>query len=292
MSIVTRIKDALTATAQRALGIDGIRFQLQVALERLERIYGIESKLAELQSRTSSVDTRTASIDTRTATIDARTASSSEQIQNLKTFLTWYSNRVEPWFWAGNFSISDPEEELAGLLINFLPGRSLIDLGPKDESFAKAAAAVGYEVLSLEPPATIASLAASQTLPAAIDYLKIAPEYFDLEMAKSLDGIKPAVVQTAFVSGGGKPAHDAKQLPVTLTPTEIISELRSREYYWNVTIFRTETEGFIRMATNLAGVPGQAWGSLLFFQDQQLFLKAFHWCKTTLPRFRAAPLGR
>ena len=132
----------------------------------------------------------------------------------------------------------------------------------------------------------------AKTLPAVVDFLKIAPEHFDLEMAKSLDGIKPAVVQTAFVSGGGKPIHDAKQLPVALTPTEIISELRSREYYWNVMIFRTETEGFIRMATNLAGVPGQAWGSLLFFQDQQLFLKAFHWCKTTLPRFRAAPLAR
>jgi hypothetical protein len=104
--------------------------------------------------------------------------------------------------------------------------------------------------------------------------------------------MKPAVVQTAFVSGGGKAIDDAKQPPVALTPTEIISELRSREYYWNVMIFRTETEGFIRMATNLAGVPGQAWGSLLFFQDYQLFLKAFHWCKTTLPRFRAAPLAR
>jgi hypothetical protein len=285
MSIVTKIKDALSAAARRALGIDGIRFQLQVAMERLERIYGIESKLAELQSRTGS-------IDTRTATIDGRTARSSDQIQNLRSFLTWYSNRVEPWFWTGNFSQTEPEEELAGLLFNFLPGRSLIDVGAKDESFAKAAAAVGYNVLSIEPPATIASLAASKTLPAAVDFLKIAPEHFDLEMVKSLDGMKPAVVQTAFVSGGGKAIDDAKQPPVALTPTEIISELRSREYYWNVMIFRTETEGFIRMATNLAGVPGQAWGSLLFFQDHQLFLKAFHWCKTTLPRFRAAPLAR
>lgn len=285
MSIVTKIKDALSATAQRALGIDGIRFQLQVAMERLERIYGIESKLAELQSRTGS-------IDTRTATIDARTASSSDQIQNLKTFLTWYSNRVEPWFWTGNFSLNDPEEELAGLLINFLPGRELLEVGPMDESFAKAATAAGYQVVNVEPPATIASLTDSKTLPEHIDFLKIAPENFDLAIAECLDRMTPAVVQTAFAGGGIKPSHDATQPAVAFALTEIISELRKREYYWNITIFRTEAEGFIRMATNLASVPEQAWGSVLFFQDQQLFLKAFHWCKTTLPRFRAAPLAR
>ncbi|MFY9984845.1 MAG: hypothetical protein WAK31_08800 [Chthoniobacterales bacterium] len=277
MSIVDKIKEKVSKSSQRALGLDGIRFNLQTALERLERVYQIESKLAQIENRV--------------AGVHGLCAGTNDQFQNLKRFLTWYSNRVEPWFWTGNFSQSDPEEELAGLLINFLPGRSLIDVGPKDESFAKAAAAVGYDVLSIEPPATIASLAASKTLPAVVDFLKIAPEHFDLEMAKCLDRIKSAVVQTAFVSAGGKPIHDAKQLPIPLTPTEIISELRSREYYWNLMIFRTETEGFIRMATNLAGVPRQAWGSLLFFQDQQLFLKAFHWCKTTLPRFRAAPLA-
>jgi hypothetical protein len=270
MSVIQKIKDKISSASQRALGLDGIRFNLQTALEKLDRLHQIESKLAQ---------------------IEASNARTNEQFQNLKTFLTWYSNRVEPWFWTGNFSHNDPEEELAGLLINFLPGRSLIDVGSKDASFAKAVAAVGYEVLSLDPPATLASLAASKTLPPTVDFLKIAPDHFDLVTAKSLDEIKPAVVQTAFVSGAGKPVQNAKPLPAALTPSEIISELRNREYYWNVMIFRTETEGFIRMATNLASVPEQAWGSLLFFQNHQLFLKAFHWCRTTLPRFRAAPLG-
>jgi hypothetical protein len=278
MSILRKIKDQLSSTAQKALGIDGIRFNLQVALERLERIHEVESKLAELQSRS--------------ANIEANSASTSNQIQNLKTFLTWYSNRVEPWFWTGNFSQTDPEEELAGFLFNFLSVRSLIDVGAKDDNFTKAAAAIGYQVAKIGPPDTIGSLAASKTLPGAIHYLKIAPEDFNLDVVKSLDWMKPSVVQTAFISEGGKSASDAERQTVPLTATEIMSEMRNREYYWNILIFRTEAEGFIRLATNLASVPSQAWGSLLFFHDYQLFLKALHWCKTTLPRFRAAPLAR
>src|ERR1700758_4259814 len=143
MSTVQKIKDALTSAAQKALGIDGIRFSLQVALERLERIYDIESKLAQLESRS--------------ATIDARIASTSDQIHNLKNFLSWYSNRVEPWFWTGNFSQTDPEEELAAFLLNFLPGSKLVGVGPKSEQSVEAAAASGYEVLWVEPSGSITS---------------------------------------------------------------------------------------------------------------------------------------
>ena len=273
MSILRKIKDTLSSTSQRALGIDGIRFNLQVALERLERIYEIESKLAELQSRS-------ASIEARSASIEANSASTSNQIQNLKTFLAWYSNRVEPWFWTGNFSQTDPEEELAGFLFNFLSGHTLIQLGSASTGFAKAAAEIGYEVHSLELPDSIGSLAASESLPKTVDFLNITHENVDQETVKALDSIRPEVIQAEFI----------EKAPISAS--ELIKELRSREYYWNVIIFRTEAEGFIRMGTNLASVPNQAWGKMLFFRDHQLFLKAFHWCKTTLPRFRAAPLAR
>jgi hypothetical protein len=278
MSILSKIKDSISSASQRALGIDGIRFNLQVALERLDRIYQVEGRLAQLEAVS--------------ASLDARTAATNDQIQNLKTFLTWYSNRVEPWFWTGNFSQNDPEKELAGLLFNFLPGRSLVDVGAKDHHFAEAATAVGYEVFRVNPPNTIAALSASKTPPATVDFLKVARESFDLDIVKALDGIKPAVVQTEFIGKDLKPIPDAEQHTAGLATTDIMLEMRDREYYWNVVIFRTEAEGFIRMATNLASVPSQAWGSLLFFHDHQLFLKAFYWCKTTLPRFRAAPLAR
>ena len=274
MSILRKIRDRLSGTSQRALGIDAIRFNLQVALERLERIYEVESKLAELQSRS--------------ASIEANTASTNNQIQNLKTFLTWYSNRVEPWFWTGNFSQTDPEEELAGLLFNFLSGHVLLQLGSASTGFAKAAAEIGYEVHSLELPDSIGSLAASESLLKTVDFLNITRENVDQETVRVLDSIRPEVIQAEFVDEAPKSGGGPIQEKAAISASELIKELRSREYYWNVIIFRTEAEGFIRMGTNLASVPNQAWGKMLFFRDHQLFLKAFHWCKTTLPRFRAA----
>lgn len=270
MSIVHRIKDELSNRSQKALGLDGIRYDLQLVLEKLERLYQIEGKLAQLE---------------------ANSTKTNDQFQNLKTFLTWYSNRVEPWFWTGNFSQNDPEEELAGLLFNFLPGRSLLDVGAKDQHFAEAATAIGYDVFRVDSPNPITALSASQTSPATVDFLKIARESFDLDVVNALDRIKPAVVQTEFV-GDDLQSTSGAEKRIPFTPTRILSEMRNREYYWNVVIFRTEAEGLVRMAVNLASVPSQAWGNLLFFHDHQLFLKAFHWCKTTLPRFRAAPLAR
>jgi hypothetical protein len=278
MSILRKIRHTLGSTGQRALGIDGIRFNLQVALERLERIHEVESKLAELLSRS--------------ATIEANSASTSTQIQNLKTFLTWYSNRVEPWFWTGNFSQTDPEEELAGLLFNFLSGHVLLQLGSASTGFAKAAAEIGYEVHSLEQPDSIGSLAASESLPKTVGFLNITRENVDPETVKALDSIRPEVIQAEFIDEAPKSGGGPIQEKAPISASELIKELRSREYYWNVIIFRTEAEGFIRMGTNLASVPNQAWGKMLFFRDHQLFLKALHWCKTTLPRFRAAPLAR
>src|SRR4029077_4301972 len=119
-------------------------------------------KLAELQSRSASIEA-----------MSAKSATTSNQIQNLKTFLTWYSNRVEPWFWTGNFSQTDPEEELAGFLFNFLSGHILLHLGSASTGFVKAAAEIGYEVHSLELPDSIGSLAASESLPKTVDFLNI-----------------------------------------------------------------------------------------------------------------------
>jgi hypothetical protein len=288
MSILRKIGHTLSNTAQEALGIDNIRFNLQVALEKLERIHEVESKLAELQSRSASIEATSASIEAKSTTIEANSASTSNQIQNLKTFLTWYTNRVEPWFWTGNFSQTDPEEELAGFLFNFLPGHTLIQLGSASTGFAKAATEIGYEVHSLEPPDSIGSLAASKSLPKTVDFLNFTRENVDQETVKALDSIRPEVIQAEFIDEAPKSGAGPIPEKAPISASELIKELRSREYYWNVIIFRTEAEGFIRMGTNLASVPKQAWGNLLFFRDYQLFLKAFHWCKTTLPRFRAA----
>src|SRR5215469_9322617 len=49
MSIVRKIKEEVSGTGQRALGLDGIRFNLQVVLEKLEKLHQIEADLSEIK---------------------------------------------------------------------------------------------------------------------------------------------------------------------------------------------------------------------------------------------------
>jgi hypothetical protein len=137
---------------------------------------------------------------------------------------------------------------------------------------------------------TIASLVSSGILPAQIDLLKIRTGDTDLEVAKGLGTARPAVVQIEFLSED-LPQQCKDQLPV-VSASEKIKALRDLEYYWNIIVFRVDSEDFVRIATNLACTPKQSWGKIFFFQDYQLFLKAHHWCKGALPRFRAAALPR
>ncbi|MBV8481236.1 MAG: FkbM family methyltransferase [Verrucomicrobia bacterium] len=64
MSIVGKIKDTISTTGQRALGLDGIRFQLDVALERLERLYHLEGKLGLLAAVCGQLDAMHARLNT------------------------------------------------------------------------------------------------------------------------------------------------------------------------------------------------------------------------------------
>jgi hypothetical protein len=284
MSILAKIKEKISSTGQRALGLDAVRFNLQIALERLERLYQIEGKLAELEATS-------ARAEANSARAEANSARTIDQLTNLKSFLTWYSNRVEPWFWTGNFALSDPEEELAGLLFNFLPGTVLLNVGPKTSHFAKVAAEVGYEICHLEPPDIIVSPEGLKMFSDKIDFVNITRANVGADLVKALDSIQAAVIQVEFADDNLPWAHDQLQQKALVPTPEIIKELREKGYYWNVIIFRTQVESFIRMGTNLASVPDKAWGKILSFRDHQLFLKAFHWCKTTLPRYRAAPLA-
>jgi hypothetical protein len=137
---------------------------------------------------------------------------------------------------------------------------------------------------------TIASLVSSGILPGQIDLLKIGSGDTDLEVAKGLGSARPAVVQIEFLSEDLTKQRN-EEMPV-VSASEKIKAMRDLEYYWNIIIFRVESEDFVRMATNLAATPKQSWGKIFFFQDYQLFLKAHHWCKGALPRFRADALPR
>jgi FkbM family methyltransferase len=135
---------------------------------------------------------------------------------------------------------------------------------------------------------TIASLVSSGILPAQIDLMKIDTDKTDLEVTKGLTSVRPAVIQIEFSSEDF--FEQRKDQTPTVSVSEKIKAMRNLEYYWNIIIFRVDSEDFVRMAANLGATPKQSWGKIFFFQDYRLFLRAHQWCKDALPRFRAAAL--
>jgi FkbM family methyltransferase len=71
MSFTRKLKEEVSSTSQRALGLDGIRFNLQVALERLEKLYQIEGNLAELKAMSARIEAMSARIEAMGARIEA-----------------------------------------------------------------------------------------------------------------------------------------------------------------------------------------------------------------------------
>jgi hypothetical protein len=135
---------------------------------------------------------------------------------------------------------------------------------------------------------TIATLVSAGSLPAQIDLVKISTGDSDLEVANDLASIRPAVVQLEFSSED--PMEEGDHQTPGVSKAETIKAMLDLGDFWNIILFRVESEDFVRMATNLAGTPKRSWGKIFFFQDYQLFLKAHHWCKGALPRFQANTL--
>jgi division protein CdvB (Snf7/Vps24/ESCRT-III family) len=346
-AMLTRIKDKISRMAQRTLGIEDIRFRLNVNTSKLDAITSkldaISSNLdintAKLDAISSNLDINTAKLDAITSKLDAitskldaissnldintakldaisskldvstnRLAEVDPKLQNLversdslfwqirgvsqgldrlKSFLTWSANRVEPWLPAESFAQTEPDYDLAGFLYNFLPNRVAVEVGTADSEFARALSEIGYKVFGFASTGEALEKLGKEIQP---DLLKIDTGNTDLEVTKDLASVRPAVVQIEF-SREDLVKKRKNQKPV-VSAAEKIKAMCDLEYYWNIIMFRVDSEDFVRMATNLAGTPKQSWGKIFFFQDYQLFLKAHHWCKGALPRFRASALPR
>lgn len=137
------------------------------------------------------------------------------------------------------------------------------------------------------PVRTIESLVNSGELPEQIGFLKVDTEGFDLEVVKGLGDVRPAVVQTEFWGDDFLYVRKERNRENFASSAEIIRELRNRDYFWNIIVFRMEAENYVRFGTNLASAPKMAWGNMLFFRDHSLFLEAMRWCLGALPRFQA-----
>jgi hypothetical protein len=277
-AMLTRIKDTISRIAQRAMGIDTVQFKLDT----------VTSKLDQLDATENSATKKLDQLDTKLEKLFWEMRRLSDGQDRLKSFLTWSANRVEPWLPAESFSQTEPDYDLAGFLYNFFPNRVAVEIGAPESEFAKALSEVGYKVFSFASMAEAFEKLGKEGQP---DLLKVDTGDTDLEAIKCLDSVRPSVVQIGFLSEDLAAQRRGEQTPVG-SASEKIKAMHDLEYYWNIIIFRVDSEDFVRMATNLAGTPKQSWGKIFFFQDYQLFLKAHHWCKGALPRFRASALPR
>jgi uncharacterized protein YoxC len=295
--MLTRIKDKISRMAQRALGIDDLRSKLNVMISKLDvmsskldvmssKLDVITSKLDVITNKSDQLDPKLQNLIERGDSLFWQIRGVSEGLDRLRSFLTWSANRVEPWLPAESFSQTEPDYDLAGFLYNFLPSRVAVDIGAADSEFAKALSGIGYQVFCF---ASTAEAFEKLTNEMQIDLLKLDTGDKDLEAIKGLTSVRPAVVQIDFLSEG-LTSDRSKNQSAAVSTSEKINAMRDLEYYWNIIIFRVDSEDFVRMATNLAGTPKQSWGKIFFFQDYQLFLKALHWCKGALPRFQATAL--
>jgi FkbM family methyltransferase len=142
------------------------------------------------------------------------------------------------------------------------------------------------------PVRTIESLVKSGEVPEQIDFLKVDTEGFDLEVVKGLGVIRPAVVQTEFWGDDFVFVRNEVNCDNLVASAELIREMRNRDYFWNIIVFRVEGENYVRFATNLANAPKMAWGNILFFRNHSLFLEALRWCQGMLPRLQTLPQGK
>jgi FkbM family methyltransferase len=64
MSIVRKLKELISTTTQRALGLDGIRFYVEEVLQRLDKVYHIEAMCSQLEGMSAQIDEMAARIET------------------------------------------------------------------------------------------------------------------------------------------------------------------------------------------------------------------------------------
>jgi FkbM family methyltransferase len=134
------------------------------------------------------------------------------------------------------------------------------------------------------PVRSLSSLVAKKEAPSKFQILKVDTEGFDLEVIRGLGQLQPAVVQTEFWGEGFLFVKQQEAAKLALG-REIIKEMRSRGYRWNLIMFRQEGVPAIRLAANLANVPDRSWGNIFFFTDYRLFEEAYRWSQGALPQY-------
>ena len=138
------------------------------------------------------------------------------------------------------------------------------------------------------PVRSLSSLVIKKEIPSDFPVLKIDTEGFDLEVIRGLGKLQPQVVQTEFWGEDFLFVKDQPNDSKLVLAKQIIEEMRSRDYRWNLIMFRIEGEPAIRFTANLATAPKHSWGNLFFFKDFRVFEEAYRWTSAALPRLQSA----
>jgi FkbM family methyltransferase len=130
------------------------------------------------------------------------------------------------------------------------------------------------------PVQTLQEMHETAMLPNKVSLVKIDTEGHDLEVIRGMGDQRYPVVVTEF--------WDHKipfaQSGVDYTLETLVSEMRSRGYYWHLVIYRVWGDAeTIRFYCNSPKSVDRSWGNVFFFQDWKVFEAALHWCSAALP---------
>ncbi len=233
--MLTKIKDKISRMAQRALGIDDMRFKLDVVSSKLDvmsskldvmssKLDVMSSKLDVMSSKLDVITNGLAQLDPKLQNLIERGDSLfwqirqvSEGLDRLRSFLTWSANRVEPWLPAENFSQTEPDYDLAGFLYNFFPSRVAVDIGAQDSEFAKALSEIGYQVFCFaSAPGAFENLSVKATCLPRV-------EIFDLMIKASEMAAENPLVNARLMSPNGLEANTATGHPLIRTIASLVS---------------------------------------------------------------------
>jgi hypothetical protein len=220
------------------------------------------------------------------------------------------------------------EAALMAFLYSHVPSRVAISINSGDQKRAEALLRAGYDVYALEAgqaacPLTIARMnggmshaaGASGSTGVSVDTLTASSAG-----ANPLD--RPERIALIALGCGALPAlrelgdHRAIVITADLESDfeELAREMRSREYHWNIVLYRrqegnaslgaddgvdhngdpgvgrngngdhTRAGGAMRYYANHSRALPNSRGSVLFFCDYRVFAEAQSWCAATLPR--------
>jgi hypothetical protein len=246
-------------------------------------------------------------VRTKVATIESDLHYLKSMMAALQSQLNSLQDHVrssQPWLPSSEGSAQTPEGWLLLSLMSFFLNPVVVNICGNDDELFELLLEAGFEVYILAPDASsgekpwarfsgrpglhiversghsLSWLTENKEIPTDFPVLRITTKELESWAFPAIGRLSPQIIDAAFSR------LDASVAAELASGKQLIREMRSRGYRWNLLIFRIYGAPAFRFAPNLAAIPDTSSGNLLFFNDYQLFEETYRWAQLVLPRFQ------